>query len=91
MLAVVTASVTAGVARADYPILDKIAQKVINKYQTATCDQLWQEKAEGKKPPSGIEARVIDKLKEDAGMRAAFFNQVSAPIVTKMFECGMIP
>jgi len=24
-------------------------------------------------------------------MRQAFFNQVAAPIVNKMFECGMIP
>jgi hypothetical protein len=86
-----TATVVTGVARADYPIADAIANKVINKYQTATCQQLWQEKAEGKKPPGEMEQRAIAQLKQDAGMRAEFFNKISAPIVTKMFECGMIP
>ncbi len=30
----------------DFPILDKIAEKVIQKYQQATCEQLWQERAQ---------------------------------------------
>jgi hypothetical protein len=30
-------------------------------------------------------------LRNDPAMRTAFFNKVSAPIVNKMFECGMIP
>src|SRR5271167_244188 len=34
----------AGVARAQYPILDKIANKVVQKYQNSTCEQLWQKK-----------------------------------------------
>jgi hypothetical protein len=29
-----------------YPILDKIAEKVIQKYQTSTCEQLWIKKSE---------------------------------------------
>ena len=29
--------------------------------------------------------------REDPQMRQAFFNQIAAPIVNKMFECGMIP
>ena len=74
-----------------YPMVDAIANKVVQKYQSATCQQLWQEKAEGKKPPGEMEQRAIAQLKQDAGMRAEFFNKISAPIVTKMFECGMIP
>jgi hypothetical protein len=91
LLAVVTAAVIATVARADYPIVDMVASKIIQKYQTATCQQLWEEKAQGKKPPSESEQRALQMLHDDAGMRAEFFNKVSAPIVTKMFECGMIP
>ena len=29
-----------------YPILDKVAAKVIQKYQTSTCEQLWIKKSE---------------------------------------------
>ena len=91
LLTVLTAVVVATVARADYPMVDMVASKIIQKYQTATCQQLWEEKAQGKKPPSQQEQTALQMLHDDAGMRAEFFNKISAPIVTKMFECGMIP
>ena len=92
MFVVVAASVVAGVAYAQYPIMDRVADKVIQKYQTATCQQLWQEKAQGQgQPKPEMEQRAIQALKSDPQMRQAFFNKVSAPIVNKMFECGMIP
>ena len=76
----------------DFPILDQIASKVIQKYQQATCEQLWQERAQkGKKPESPMEQRALEMLKADSQMRAAFINKVAAPIANKMFECGMIP
>ena len=76
----------------DFPILDQIAAKVVQKYQQATCEQLWQERAEkGKKPESPMEQRALEMLKADAQMRSAFINKVAAPVATKMFECGMIP
>ena len=89
---VVAASVAAGVAYAQFPIMDKVADKVIQKYQTSTCEQLWQEKAQKQgQPKPEMEQRAIQALKSDPQMRQAFFNKVSAPIVNKMFECGMIP
>jgi len=92
LLGTMLAVFVAGVAFAQYPIMDKVADKVIQKYQTATCQQLWQEKAQGQgKPKPEMEQRVVKLLQEDAQMRQAFFNKVSAPIVNKMFECGMIP
>jgi hypothetical protein len=30
-------------------------------------------------------------LKGDPAMRTEFINRVAAPIVNKMFECGLIP
>ena len=76
----------------DFPVLDQIAQKVIQKYQQATCEQLWQERAQkGKKPESPMEQRAVEMLKSDSQMRAAFISKVAAPIANKMFECGMIP
>ena len=77
-----------GAADAQYPILDMIAQKVIQKYQQSTCEQLWQQK-NAPKPP--MEQEAIQTLRSNPQMRAAFINQVAAPIANKMFECGMIP
>jgi hypothetical protein len=78
------------VASAQYPIMDKIADKVIQKYQNSTCEQLWEKKSQ-KAPPSQQEQNAIQMLKGDPQMRAAFINKVAAPIADKMFECGMIP
>ena len=76
----------------EFPIMDKIANKVIQKYQTSTCEQLWQERAQkGKAPPPQMEQEALQMLKSDSTMRAAFINKIAAPIANKMFECGMIP
>jgi hypothetical protein len=73
-----------------YPIMDKVADKIIQKYQTSTCEQLWMKKSE-KAPPTAEEQRVIGFLKSDPQMRAAFINRIAPPIANKMFDCGMIP
>jgi len=76
----------------DYPILDKVAEKVIQKYQQSTCEQLWQQKAQkGKTPESPMEQKALEVLKADPQMRQTFINKIAAPIANKMFECGMIP
>jgi hypothetical protein len=75
-------------ADAQYPILDMIAQKVIQKYQQSTCEQLWQQKS-APKPP--MEQEAIQTLRSNPQMRAAFINKVAAPVANKLFECGMIP
>ena len=36
----------AGAASAQHPLLDMVADKVVQKYQQSTCEQLWQEKAQ---------------------------------------------
>jgi len=82
----------AAVSAQDFPVLDRIAEKVVQKYQQATCEQLWQERAQkGKAPKPQMEQQALDMLKSDPQMRAAFINKVAAPIANKMFECGMIP
>ena len=77
-----------GAAHAQYPILDMVAQKVIQKYQQSSCEQLWMQKGE---PKSQREQEIVQRLRSDPQMAAAFLNQVAAPIANKMFECGMIP
>jgi hypothetical protein len=82
----------AAVNAQQYPVMDRVAEKVIQKYQQSTCEQLWEERAQkGKAPKPQMEQEALDMLKSDAQMRAAFINKVAAPIANKMFECGMIP
>jgi hypothetical protein len=93
ILGVVSASLIGGIAVAQqFPLLDRVADRVVQKYQTASCEQLAEQRATNRnRPRSPAEERVIRLLREDPGMRAEFFKRVSAPIVSKMFECGMIP
>jgi len=72
----------------DFPIMNRVADKVIQKYQQSTCQQLWKKKGE---PKPEMEQRVVQLLKSDPQMRTAFIDRVAAPIANKMFECGMIP
>jgi hypothetical protein len=78
----------AGAALADFPLMNAVADKVIQKYQSATCEQLWAQKQQ---PKSAEEQRVIGLLKSDPQLRTAFMNKVAGPISNKMFDCGMIP
>jgi len=74
------------------PVLDAVANKIIQKYQNSTCDQLWQEKASAKnKPKSPEEQRAIGMLHNDAQLRQELIDKIAAPVANKMFECGMIP
>jgi len=78
--------------QSQYPIMDAVAQKLIDKYNNSTCVQLATAKSE---KPTGqkaeMEQRVIQMMKADPQMRKAFIDRVAAPIANKMFECGMIP
>ncbi len=69
-------------------IMDMVANKVIGKYQNASCEQLWAQKGQPKSPE---EQRAVNFLRNDPQARQVFFDKVAGPIVNKMFECGMIP
>ena len=77
-----------GVASAQYPRLDAVADRVVQKYQQSPCGQLWERRGQ---PRSQREQEAVQFLHDDPQMRAAFINRVAAPIANKMFECGMIP
>ena len=83
---------SAGAQGGQYPVMEKVVQRVIQKYQTSSCQQLAQEKSQ---PPTGqkaqIQDRAVEMMRNDPAMRTAFINQVAAPIANKLFECGMIP
>lgn len=79
-------------AQQQYPLMDRLADRVVQKYQDASCPQLAAQRA---KPPAGqraqMEARMVEMLHRDPQLRQAFIDRVSAPIANKMFECGFIP
>jgi hypothetical protein len=79
-------------AQEQFPMMEQIAQKVIQKYETASCEQLAMERSH---PPTGqkaeMEQRALQILRTDPQMRTEFINRVAAPIANKLFECGMIP
>ena len=87
-LALAAMLVLVGGAFAQEMIVDMVANKVIQKYQQSTCEQLWQQKSQPKSPK---EQEIVQMLRANPEMRAEFINKVAAPIVNKMFECGMIP
>lgn len=91
--AMVPALLFAGITIAQqYPIMDMIVDNLVQKYQQSSCEQLWQERAQKQgKPKSEREQEAVQLLRDDPQMRAAFINRVAAPILNKMFECGMIP
>jgi hypothetical protein len=68
--------------------MDKVADKVIAKYQTSSCQQLYQQKQQ---LPSPEVPHAIQLLKGDPHMRQAFINRVAGPIANKLVDCGLIP
>ncbi len=84
----VSALCVAGLAGGQEAIMNMVANKVITKYQTASCEQLWQQKGQ---PKSQEEQRAVTFLRNDPQARTEFINKVAGPVVNKMFECGMIP
>ena len=89
LLALIASVVGVGVVYAQqYPLIDRISNEVVQKYQSASCEQLWQRKGQ---PKSDREKEFIQLLKSDPQARTYFINQVAAPIVNKMFDCALIP
>lgn len=83
---------TVPVRAQNYPIMDRIAAKMVDKYQSSSCQKLAAQRSQR---PTGqraaMEERAVRMLHEDPRMREEFINRVAAPIANKLFECGLIP
>jgi len=73
-----------------YPVLDAVANKVVQKYQSSSCQQLVQQKAQ-RQPPSEAEQKAMAMLRTDPQMRHEFVSIVADTVVDKLIQCGMIP
>ena len=75
-------------APSQYPTADKIAAKVVQKYQTSSCQQLAAERLQ---PPSAQkearEQKAVEALRNDPQPRQHFLDKVAGPIGNKLFEC----
>src|SRR5215469_3668731 len=74
-----------------FPMIDQLAQRVVEKYQNSSCQQLAEERSQPKAPKGEMEQRAISVLRSDPQMRTEFINRVAAPVANKLFECGLIP
>ena len=80
------------VTAAQHPVMDKVANKVIRKYQQSSCEQLSKQKSQQQnQSQSPQEQEALKLLQADPQLRAEFINKVAGPIANKMFDCGMIP
>lgn len=84
----VTASIVAGPVAAQGMLLEYAADEMVQKFQSSTCEQL---KAQKGKPPTDKAKAAAELLRNDAQAREFFVKKVAAPVLNKMFECGMIP
>ena len=92
-LAALGIAAVAIVARAQqFPMIDMAANRLIQKYQSSSCEQLLQERIQKQnQPKTPQEQHAISMLQSNPEMRAAFIDKVAAPIANKLFDCGMIP
>ena len=74
-----------------FPMIDQLAQRVVQKYEGSSCQQLAVERMQPKAQRGEMEQRAIAVLRSDQQMRMEFINRVAAPIANKLFECGLIP
>jgi hypothetical protein len=80
--------VGSSVAQAQHPLLDSVAQRVVQKVQQSTCEQLWESRG---KPKPEREREVVQLLRGDPALMNEFLGIVAAPVAAKMLECGLIP
>jgi hypothetical protein len=50
-----------------FPMLDMVADKLVQKYQQSSCEQLWQEKAQRQgRPKPEMEQNAVDAAQRSA-------------------------
>jgi hypothetical protein len=83
-----SAMLVAGGVAAQDRLVNFAADKVINRYEAATCKQL---RAQRNKPKSTMEKLAIDFLRNHPEARVAFINKIAGPVLNRLFDCGLIP
>jgi hypothetical protein len=82
----------AAAPQGQHPVLDAVANKVVQHYQTSSCEQLRQQQ---QAQQAGIammpaEQKLLEVLRTDPEMRHEFVSIAADQVVDKMIQCGMI-
>lgn len=81
-------------------VVNAIAQKTIEKFNNSSCQDLAKSMAQNQgnqgnsEAPSlkdQVTARFIERLRQEPQLTQEFFGQISTPVLTKLFECGLVP
>ena len=79
-------------AQGQHPLVDAAATKLVQKYQSSSCEQLAAERQRPKAADKEAQKqRVGEMLRQNAEVRREFVSKVAAPIADKMIVCGFIP
>ena len=57
-----------GAANADFPLMNMVADKIIQRYQSSSCEQLAQKRPS----PDEQEQRIVQLMKSDPALRTRF-------------------
>ena len=67
-----------------FPIMDKLADKVVQKYQSSSCQDLIAKQSQPQPAKREmLEQKAIEMLRKDPQMRTEFLNRVAGPIANK--------
>lgn len=93
LLAVVPVLLAFGAAQAQtpHPMVQAVAQQVVQKYQRSSCQEIAVERSRPPQAHTDMEKRAVEVLKTNPDIRVEFINMVAAPIANKLFECGLLP
>jgi hypothetical protein len=73
-------------------LVDFAADQMIARFQSSSCEELKADKEKPKTDQEMAKAQAAKQfLQNDAQARASFVDKVAAPVLNKMFECGMLP
>jgi hypothetical protein len=90
-IAGIIAALACSSAYSQFFAMEIVSDKVIARFEQATCQKLWEERAQGpNRQLTEQEQRAVQVLQNDPRIRTDFFNRISAPVLEKMFQCGMI-
>jgi hypothetical protein len=78
-------------AQAQHPMVQAVAQHVVQKYQKSSCQEIAMERSRPPEAHTDMEKRAVEILRTNPDIRVEFINLVAAPIANKLFECGMLP
>ncbi|NEO84400.1 MAG: hypothetical protein F6J87_09125 [Spirulina sp. SIO3F2] len=79
-------------------LVELAANLVIEKYQTASCEEVAQMQPTsgdtiqgGDEKEAALKKKAIELLKNNPELREQFINRVAGPMANKMFECDLVP